>query len=130
MTVIVIITACSESQEVTESPAYLPKSGDEDLVLGGVSLDESEVLIEKGDSPKYSLSLIGHLPTPCHQLRVEILDPNEKNEVLFNVYSVSKPGEICAQVLEPFETVVLIPEFPAGEYKILVNGEQVGEISQ
>jgi hypothetical protein len=126
---VLLITACSQSEKVTETPAYLPKSGDEELILGGVSIDISEIIVKESKSPEYSLSLEGYLPTPCHHLRVDVLDPDEENQILFDVYSVSKPGEICAQVLEPYAVIVPFPEIPAGEYTVMVNGEEVGEIS-
>jgi hypothetical protein len=70
----------------------------------------------------------GALPTPCHELRVEILDPDEQNRIYVEVYSLSEPGEICVQVLESFDESVPLKGFPSGEYSVWVNGEEVGGI--
>ncbi|MGB6422595.1 MAG: hypothetical protein WBF05_12225, partial [Anaerolineales bacterium] len=78
---------------------------------------------------QFELLVEGALPTPCHELRVEISDPDEQNRIYVEVYSLSKPGEICVQVLESFDENVPLKGFPSGEYSVWVNGEEVGEIN-
>jgi len=75
------------------------------------------------------LNVAGALPTPCHELRVEISDPDEQNRIYIEVYSVSEPDKICVQVLEPFDESIPLEGFPSGEYSVWVNGEEVGEIN-
>jgi hypothetical protein len=73
----------------------------------------------------------GELPTPCHELAVEVMPPDEQNQIHIQMYSEVEAGAICAQVMEPFEANVSIPMAgaPDGVYTVVLNGEVVGEFS-
>jgi len=108
-------------------PAYLPLNGEANLDKGNVYIDSTEILILESYPVQIMLSLQGNLPTPCHQLRVDIQEPDEQNRIFVVVYSVSHPDLICVQVLEPIDTSIPLGSFPAGHYTVWVNGEKVGE---
>jgi hypothetical protein len=108
-------------------PAYLPQVGDGNLDKGNVYIDSAEILILESYPVQIMLSLQGNLPTPCHKLRVDIQPPDEQKRIFVDVYSVSDPNSICAQVLEPFDASIPLGSFPTGHYTVWVNGEKVGE---
>jgi hypothetical protein len=104
-------------------------AGDDKLIRGEVTISEKELQVQENEPDQYVLFLSGTLPTPCHQLRVTISEPDEKNQIDVDIYSVVDPAEICIQVLEPFEANIPLGSYPSGEYSVFVNGQSVGEIT-
>jgi hypothetical protein len=111
-------------------PEFAPQPADAALQRGEVFLDEDgvDILILESFPPQFNLRLVGSLPTPCHQLRVTVEPPNDQGEILVSAYTVVDPGQICTQVLEPFETTISLREVPSGTFMVVVNGEPAGEI--
>lgn len=131
-----LLTACSdpggEPSPVpgeAHSPSWEPVAGDDKLIRGEVTIIEADLQIQENEPDQYVLILSGTLPTPCHRLRVTISEPDEKNQIDVDVYSVVDPAEICIQVLEPFEANIPLGSYPSGEYSVFVNGQSVGKIT-
>lgn len=116
----------SPSQEPVKNP-YAPQPADSSLTRGEVFIQEQGLLIRESYPPQISLSFSGELPTPCHQLRVHVNEPDEKNNINVEAYSVVNPDMMCTQVLEPFQASIDLGTFPSGHYSVLVNGELAGE---
>ncbi|MBU0510345.1 MAG: hypothetical protein KJ638_01415 [Chloroflexi bacterium] len=108
---------------------FAPATGDEKLKRGNVFIDATEVLLLESYPVQVNLQLTGNLPTPCHQLRVIVSEPDDQNRIQVEAYSVTDPNVICIQVLEPLDVRVSLGDFTEGEFSIWVNGEQVGEFS-
>ena len=108
---------------------FAPAPEDEKLQRGNVFIDATEVLLLESYPVRVKLQLTGNLPTPCHQLRVIISEPDEQNRIQVEVYSVTDPDVMCIQVLEPFDVQVSIGDFTEGEFSFWVNEELVGEFS-
>jgi len=106
-----------------------PAPGDKDLRRGNVFVDTSQVLVLESFPPQFQLHLTGSLPTPCHQLRASVQPLNEKDQIQVELYSVVDPEEICIQVLEPFEVSLPLGSYEQGNYTVLLNGEQVGQVN-
>jgi hypothetical protein len=107
-----------------------PVAGDSNLSRGEVSITEKEIQVDTGDPSQYSLFLSGTLPTPCHQLRVTVSKPDEKNQIYVETYSVVDPSEICIQMLESFEVNIPLGSFSSGSqitYTVFVNGQSIGQ---
>ena len=125
------IEPSSTPQASRPTPSPIPSATstptDSNLVRGNVFLDSTELLTLESSPLQFTLALKGNLPTPCHQLRVDISPPDSENKVVVDVYSVVKADEICAQVVEPFEENVPLGSFPAGHYTLWVNGQKVAE---
>jgi hypothetical protein len=105
----------------------IPRPADSDLTRGAVYLDTINLLTMESNPPQFSLALTGNLPTPCDQLRVAVSPPDVENKIIIEVYSVSDPDAICAEVLKPFTENIPLGRFPSGHYTLWVNGEQVAE---
>ena len=108
---------------------WQPASGDDKLIRGEAFINQNQILVLESFPPQFMLTIEGALPTPCHELRVEILDPDKQDRIYVEVFSLSEPDEICVQVLESFDESVPLKGFPSGEYSVWVNGEEVGEIN-
>ena len=106
---------------------YAPQNTDKDLTRGTVYLDTIDLPIRESFPPQVSVILQGSLPTPCHQLRVEIREPDAENKIMVDVYSVVDPNQICTQVLEPFDAAIDLGAFPTGHYTVWVNAQMAGE---
>lgn len=116
------------SLEPPAPPPYEPSPEDENLIRGEAFVESADILVLESFPPQYTLTLRGSLPTPCNQLRVEVAEPDEQNQIQIDVYSVVDPNRICVQVLQSFEQSILLGSYPSGTYTVLVNGEQVGQI--
>lgn len=105
-----------------------PEAGDNNLVRGEVFLDKTDIVVLESDIPKFVLRISGALPTPCHNIRVVLSEADDNNNIQVDVYSLADPDAICIQVLEPFETIVPLGIYTSGEYQVVVNGKNIGEI--
>src|SRR5215210_4304258 len=67
-----------------EAPAneLEPKPGDEKLTRGNVFIQEYGLMIRESFPPQVSLAFSGELPTPCHQLRAVVSEPDEENKIV------------------------------------------------
>lgn len=108
---------------------YAPQPGDAQLLRGNVYLDSAQLLVLESYPPQVRLALAGNLPDPCHQLRVQVAEPDAENRILVDVYSVADPSAVCIQMLQPFTVSVPLPVsgLAAGHYTVWVNGEKIGE---
>jgi hypothetical protein len=114
------------SEQSSNNP-YAPQQGDASLTRGEVFIQEKGLLVRESQPPQVSLAISGDLPTPCHQLRVQVHEPEKGNNIPIEVYSVFDPDMMCTQVLKPFTASVDLGTFPGGHYSVLVNGEPAGE---
>lgn len=109
-------------------PSYAPQAGDAAFDRGPVFIDEVDMLSAESFPPQISIIIRGSLPTPCHQLRVAIGQPDAQNKLVVEVYSLSQPGRMCQQVLKGFEVTVPLGAMPAsGHYTVSINGELMRE---
>ncbi len=104
---------------------YMPAAEDANMSRGEAFIDSVEVLAQNGGPLK--LAMAGNLPTPCHQLRVEVTPPDAQNKITVSVYSVAPSGENCTQVLAPFQAEVALPTIGAGKYSVVVNDQPAVE---
>lgn len=95
---------------------------------GGVFLDSMDVVQRESYPVQLALVLQGNLPTPCHELRAEVAEPDEQGRIVVDVYSLFDPEEVCIQVLQPFKETVELGSYTQGTFTVWVNGEQVGEV--
>ncbi|MGQ0605153.1 MAG: hypothetical protein ACT4QE_26045 [Anaerolineales bacterium] len=109
---------------------YAPQPGDSALVRDTAYVDSAELLQLESFPVQTVLKLTGSLPTPCHQLRVAVPQPDAQGNIAVEVYSVVDPNRICAQVLKELDASVPLTGLAPGGYTVLVNGEQVGEFVQ
>ncbi|HSF83195.1 MAG TPA: hypothetical protein VLA49_18295 [Anaerolineales bacterium] len=107
-----------------------PIEGEDSMVRGEAFVDSAELLILESYPLQIRLMVNGTLPTPCHQLRASLDEPDEQGRIYVELYSLVDPQEICIQVLESFETNISLGSYPDGSYTVWLNSEQVGEFSQ
>ena len=107
-------------------PAYLPLSRDGRLTKASAFVDSADLLFVETDPVQINLILSGHLPTPCHELRVKIEAPDDKNDIHIEIYSVADAEVICAQVLRAFNETIALGSYPSGSYMVWINGDPIG----
>jgi hypothetical protein len=117
----------NETPVSPEPGAYLPQPADSALTKGEALVATNQLLTLESYPLQFNLNLTGSLPTPCHQLRVEVSQPDAKNQVMVDVYSVVDPDAVCAQVVQPFEVTVPLGSYPSGHYTLLINGLKATE---
>ena len=100
---------------------WQPQTADQSLQRDSAFVEGMDILVMESFPPQYTLSLQGTLPTPCHQVRIEVAPPDGQNKIQVSVYSVVDPNTICAQVLAPFEASVPLQGLPSGKYTIVVK---------
>ncbi len=113
--------------EIVETPpAYLPQIGDNNLNRANAIISSVYVLFSNTDPNEILLHISGYLPTPCHELRVSIPDPDENGDIFVEVYALTEPNLECEQVLRAYDVSVNLGTFPVGSYWVWVNGGKAG----
>lgn len=117
----------SDTPQAPSSPDYSPQPGDQNLTRDAAYIDSFELLTMESSPLQFSLVLKGALPTACNRLRVQVGEPDADKAIAVDVYSLIDPAATCTQALERFEVTVPLGSFPAGHYKIVLNGGQAAE---
>jgi inhibitor of cysteine peptidase len=120
----------SPSDDAPQMPAsspLAPQPGDKGLSRANAYVDNIELRIMESYPVQIGLDIQGTLPTPCHQVRIEVIPPDADNRIVVDVYSVVDPNMVCAQVLADFEASLTLGSFPSGHYSVWVNGKPAGE---
>lgn len=108
-------------------PTRAPVQGAKDR--GPVYVDSLSLLTNDSFPVEVHLAVSGNLPTPCHQLQMELAGPDTENQIHISLYSTADPSRMCTQVLQPFQERIPIPMqgVADGLYSVWLNGELVGE---
>ena len=106
--------------------AYSPQSSDSTKIRSLFMLDSYNLNIMESYPIQISLDLSGSLPTPCHELRIEISQPDQQYQIQIEAYSVLDPEVMCAQVIKPIEITIPMGSFPSGHYSVWINGNLIG----
>ena len=94
--------------------------------VGVVFADLVDIVYLESAPVQVRLEVSGSLPTPCHQAKWEVDDRGDLVEV--SLWSEAIPGDVCAQVLEPFEASIPLGSFEAASLPVSLNGEVVGRL--
>ena len=108
---------------------YAPQSGDGDLMAGDINVDSSSVFLAKSQPPQVMVNFAYFQPTPCYQLRVEISGPDDQDQISLKAYAVAEKDKPCAlmALATPLQASLNLGSYPSGHYKVLLNGDQIGE---
>lgn len=125
---------------VVVTPGAYPEPGGETTVptqpsvpagnwsRGEVFVDSSELVLRESFPMQVALLVRGNLPTPCHQLAYVANPPDANNQVVVELYSQYDASVMCIQVLQPFEQIIELGNFANDDFKVILNGEDIGEI--
>ena len=105
---------------------YAPRPDDENMQRGPAFVDKIDILAAESYPLQYRLELAGSLPTPCHQLRISIQEPDTSGNIYMEVYSLDS-GQMCTQVLQPFDAAIPL-QYPPGQYTLWINTQQIGTL--
>lgn len=95
--------------------------------VGPVFVDSAEVLVAESWPVQVFLAVSGNLPTPCHQLTWQVDQGEGRLDVM--LASLSDPSTNCIQVLEPFDLSIPLGSYSDGEWKVYLNGDEVGSFT-
>lgn len=106
-----------------------PKPGDVNLIRGPVYLSETQIYVLESYPMQVRLQLKGDLPTPCHQLRAVVSEPDNQDRINVELYSLVEPNLACSQLLESFDVTVSLGSYTGGSFTVWVNGEKVEDLN-
>jgi hypothetical protein len=106
-----------------------PLPNEDKFTRGEVFVEGTSIQVLESSPVQIVLVVSGTLPTPCHQLRMEMKSPDAQNRIDLELYTLVDPEMMCVQMLEFFEESINLGSFPSGDYDIYLNGEMVGEFT-
>jgi hypothetical protein len=115
--------------EGTPPPVATLPAGTHPMARGPVYADEVSLLQMESYPVQVVLLVRGSLPTPCHEVKWEIVGPDARGRIDVTLFSQADPSMACIQVLEPFEVSIPLGSYATGSFTVWLNGEQVGEFS-
>jgi hypothetical protein len=124
------VTPLREGAATPGARPWQPLPSDAGMARGSVFIDDMALNMLESMPVQVELRLIGSLPTPCHHLRVDVSEPNAKNRIDVEVYSLTDPNLMCIQVLHEFDESFTLGTYPVGTYSVYVNGQLAGEFTQ
>jgi putative hemolysin len=119
---------CEPGEEKPPVTGLIP----EGAVPGNAFVNEASLSIAESFPVQIYITIAGDLPDPCHNLHVDIGEPDADNRINITVSSYKADSDMmCAQVLEPFDETITLPteDLPDGSYTVLVNDEEIGSFN-
>ena len=113
-------------EEEVELPPYSPQLGDSKMTKGSAIISSVYVIFSGTDPNEVLVHISGYLPTPCHELRIIVPEPDENGDIFMDVYSLTQPDLLCEQVLRAYDITVNLGAYPRGSYWVWVNGGKAG----
>jgi hypothetical protein len=120
----IVFSACTAQQDGVggETPSGIEYKRD----VANVDFEATEIIVMESHPMQVEIVIQGDLPTPCHQLRWEVMDPNENNAIHIQVYSEIDTSLNCAQLLEAFQERIPLGDFEESGYSVWINNDEVG----
>lgn len=103
---------------------FNPVPEDDSLVRGSAFVDSVQ-WNNSQNAGQVELVFKGSLPTPCNQLRLNFLPLTADKRLEVDAYSVSKPDEVCIQMIQEFEATVTLTGLAQGDYTVFVNDQEM-----
>jgi len=130
---VLLLAACAPQATATavfqgDNP-YAPQTGDSDLMVGDITIDSASVALAESQPPQVMVNFAYFQPTPCYQLRVEVSEPNDQNQINLKGYAVAEKDKPCTlmALATPLQASLNLGSFSKGHYAVLLNGSQIGE---
>lgn len=123
-----LIAACGDGDQPTDSTTPTPSTTAPTAIpddAGPVFVETTDILLMESFPVQVALHVTGNLPTPCHQPVWEVED--DGSTIAVRLASVTEPGVLCAQVLEPFDISIPLGDFESGTRVVTLNGEEIGD---
>ncbi len=117
--------ACTfqDGGDATEEPTVIPV----EKGVAWVDFDSTQIIVMESYPMQVEIVIYGDMPTPCHDLKWEISDPDENKAIHIAVYSEIVVGKTCAKILEPFTERIRLGDFEDTGYSVWINDYKVGE---
>ncbi len=79
------------------------------------------------DPPRAQVDLWGSVPSPCSELRLNVLPPDAQYRIRIEAYSLKDPRLRCENFLRQFQTSLLLGVYSPGRYFVWVNDLYIGD---
>jgi hypothetical protein len=112
--------------EMTDVGSIVPDSHSVEKGPAYVDFDSTEIIVKESFPMQVEIMIHGDLPSPCHELKWEILEPDENKAIHITVYSEIDSGISCSEMLESFVERIPLGEFEDSGYSIWINDYKVG----
>lgn len=121
MLCLALLAACGPAGEPTATTP--PSGGDEPPVLGTAQVDSIEIVILESFPVQIHVLAKGHLPDSCTTID-QVTEEQDGDTFRVTITTARPEGEMCAQVLTPFEENIPLDVYglAAGTYTVDVNG--------
>ncbi len=133
---IAVLSACGSQAQAAPAPLkfdnpYAPLAGDKDMMTGDIKVDSASVSLAESQPPQVMVQINYFQPTPCYKLRVEASGPDAKNQINLKAYAVAEKNKACTlmALATPLQANLNLGSLPKGHYTILLNGNQIGEVT-
>jgi hypothetical protein len=139
------LTACSVLQTPTSMPTptlngppegyiapqnpFPPSFKDSAMIRDPVFVNQTQTIQDENDSSKFSLSVGGNMPSPCHQLRTSVSPPGPEGRINVTLYALVDTNQVCDHVLASFQVNIPLGSYPPGHYIIWFNGGKIDEFN-
>ncbi len=131
---VLLMTACAPKAAAATpvlqfTNPYAPQPGDNNLMTGDIKIDSASVNLAESQPPQVMVNFAYFQPTPCYKLRVVADGPNAQNEINLKAYAVAEKDKPCTlmALATPLKASLNLGSLPKGHYKVLLNGNQIGE---
>jgi hypothetical protein len=139
------LSACSVLQIPTSTPTPTPSGPpagyiapqnpfpstfkDSAITRDPVFVNQTQTIQDQNDPSKFSLTVSGNMPSPCHQLRASVSPPAPEGKIDVTLYALVDANQICEHVLASFQVDIPLGTYPPGHYIIWFNGEKIDEFN-
>jgi hypothetical protein len=106
-----------------------PQAGDKAFTVDTVEFVSAEVTNLENSPVQVQLTILYRLPTPCHQTRITVSQPDSNGRINIEMYSLMKPNTACTlmALATPLQTTLKLGNIPAGHYTIYINNAKAAE---
>jgi len=121
MVFLALLAGCGPADEPTATT--VPSGGDGQPALGTAQVDSIEIVILESFPVQIHVLARGHLPDSCTTID-QITEEQDGDTFRVTITTARPEGEVCAQVLTPFEENIPLDVYglAAGTYTVDVNG--------
>lgn len=92
-------------------------------------IDSAQLLQAESWPVQVRLEVTGILTSPCHEVETQVSISEANGSIEVAVTEEAIEGEDCPPAVQAFRESIPIGNFTSGDFRVLLNGEPVGELA-
>jgi len=116
----ILLSSCGSAE-----PTLLPSDPKE---TGDLLIESVELLQAESWPVQVRMELSGTLPSECHSLDYAVILPDADGIIEVEAHARLDDGSDCGPQAQPFRQGIGLGSYTEGDFRVLLNGEPVGEI--